>query len=156
MENRESRQPSPKCRKNPFQRGIDNDARWLAQLLQHGLIRPSFVPPEPQRVLRDLTRTRTSLVEDKNRLVNRIQKTLEDANLKLACVAADVVGVSGQAILRALIGGQNDPHELAQLARGRMRSKMAQLEAALLGLLSLTMLSSCRSCSVRSTAWRQA
>ncbi len=69
-----------------------NDARWLAQLLQHGLVKPSFVPPAQQRVLRDLTRTRTSLVEDKNRLVNRIQKTLEDANIKLACVASDVVG----------------------------------------------------------------
>jgi len=112
-----------------------NDARWLAQLLQHGLIRPSFVPPASQRALRDLTRTRTSLVEDKNRLVNRIQKTLEDANIKLACVASNVVGVSGQAILRALIGGEFDPHELAQLACGRMRSKMAQLEEALLGYL---------------------
>jgi transposase len=112
-----------------------NDARWLAQLLQHGLVKPSFVPPAQQRALRDLTRTRTSLVEDKNRLVNRIQKTLEDANIKLACVASDVVGVSGQAILRALIAGQDDPHELAQLARGRMRSKMTELEAALKGYL---------------------
>ena len=112
-----------------------NDARWLAQLLQHGLIKPSFVPPAQQRALRDLTRTRTSLVEDKNRLVNRIQKTLEDANIKLACVASDVVGVSGQAILRALIGGQKDPQELAQLARGRMRSKLTELEAALRGYL---------------------
>ena len=112
-----------------------NDARWLAQLLQHGLVKPSFVPPAQQRALRDLTRTRTSLVEDKNRLVNRIQKTLEDANIKLACVASDVVGVSGQAILRALIGGQTDPHELARLARGRLRSKMSELEVALRGYL---------------------
>jgi transposase len=112
-----------------------NDARWLAQLLQHGLVKPSFVPPAQQRALRDLTRTRTSLVEDKNRLVNRIQKTLEDANIKLGCVASDVVGVSGQAILRALIGGQTDPHELAQLARGRLRSKMSELEVALQGYL---------------------
>ncbi len=112
-----------------------NDARWLAQLLQHGLVKPSFVPPAQQRALRDLTRTRTSLVEDKNRLVNRIQKTLEDANIKLACVASDVVGVSGQAILRALIGGQTDPHELARLARGRLRSKMSELEAAVRGYL---------------------
>jgi transposase len=109
------------------------DARWLAQLLQHGLIRPSFIPPEPQRVLRDLTRTRTSLVEEKNRLVNRIQKTLEDANIKLSCVASDVVGVSGRQMLAALIGGERDPLELAQLARGRMRSKRVELEAALLG-----------------------
>jgi transposase len=112
-----------------------NEARWLAQLLQHGLLKPSFVPPQQQRVLRDLTRTRTSLVEEQNRLVNRIQKTLEDANIKLACVASDVVGVCGRAILGALIGGQNDPGELAQLARGRMRSKITELEAALAGHL---------------------
>ena len=79
------------------------DARWLVQLLQHGLLRASFVPPEQQRALRDMTRTRTSLVEEKNRLVNRIQKTLEDANIKLACVASDVVGVSGRQMLAALI-----------------------------------------------------
>jgi transposase len=111
------------------------DARWLSQLLQHGLIQPSFVPPQEQRALRDLTRTRTSLVEDQNRLVNRIQKTLEDANIKLSCVASDVMGVSGRAILSALIGGQNDPLELAQLARGRMRSKIVELETALAGHL---------------------
>jgi transposase len=109
------------------------DARWLVQLLQHGLVRPSFVPPEKQRALRDLTRTRTSFVEEKTRLVNRIQKTLEDANIKLSCVASDVVGVSGRAMLSALIGGEQDPVGLAQLARGRMRSKTAELEAALLG-----------------------
>jgi transposase len=111
------------------------DARWLVQLLQHGLLRASFIPPEKQRALRDLTRTRTSLVEEKNRLVNRIQKTLEDANIKLACVASDVVGVSGRQMLHALIGGQQDPVGLAQLARGRMRSKIAELEAALQGHL---------------------
>lgn len=111
------------------------DARWLSQLLQHGLVQPSFVPPQEQRILRDLTRTRTSLVEDQNRLVNRVQKTLEDANIKLSCVASDVMGVSGRAILSALIGGHNDPTELAQLARGRMRSKIVELEAALTGHL---------------------
>lgn len=110
-----------------------NDARWLAQLLQHGLVRASFIPPQKQRILRDLARTRTSLVEEKTRLVNRIQKTLEDANIKLACVASDVVGVSGRQMLSALIGGERDPAGLAQLARGRMRSKMTELEAALTG-----------------------
>src|SRR5262249_18214458 len=109
------------------------DARWLVQLLQHGLMHPSFVPPEKQRALRDLTRLRTSLVEEKKRLVNRIQKTLEDANIKLACVASDVVGISGRQMLSALIGGECDPVGLAQLARGRMRSKIAELEAALTG-----------------------
>jgi transposase len=111
------------------------DARWLSQLLQHGLIQPSFVPPQEQRALRDLTRMRTSLVEDQNRLVNRIQKTLEDANIQLSCVASDVMGVSGRAILSALIGGQNDPAQLAQLACGRMRSKIGELETALAGHL---------------------
>jgi transposase len=109
------------------------DARWLSQLLQHGLLQPSFVPPEEQRALRDLTRTRTSFVEEKTRLINRIQKTLEDANIKLSCVASDIIGVSGRQMLQALIGGERDPIGLAQLARGRMRSKIAELEAALQG-----------------------
>jgi transposase len=109
------------------------DARWLVQLLQHGLVRPSFIPPEKQRALRDLTRSRTSFVDEKTRLVNRIQKPLEDANIKLACVASDVVGVSGRAMLSALIGGERDPLRLAELARGRMRSKIAELETALMG-----------------------
>jgi transposase len=109
------------------------EARWLVQLLQHGLVRPSFIPPEKQRALRDLTRTRTSFVDEKTRLINRIQKTLEDANIKLACVASDVVGVSGRAMLSALIGGERDPLRLAELAKGRMRSKLTELEAALSG-----------------------
>jgi transposase len=111
------------------------DARWLAQLLQHGLVNPSFVPPAEQRALRDLTRIRTSLVQEKTRLVNRIQATLEDANIKLGCVATDVLGVSGRQMLAALIGGEHDPAGLAQLAKGRMRSKIAELEAALTGHL---------------------
>lgn len=109
------------------------DARWLVQLLQHGLLSASFVPPQAQRALRDLTRTRLSLVEEKTRLVNRVQKTLEDANIKLACVATDVMGVSGRAMLSALIGGSQEAAELAQLAKGRMRTKLAALEAALTG-----------------------
>jgi transposase len=109
------------------------DARWLAQLLQHGLVRPSFVPDAQQRALRDLTRTRTTLVQERARLVNRVQKILEDANIKLSCVATDVMGVSSRQILTALIQGQSDPLELAQRARGRLRNKMAELEAALQG-----------------------
>jgi transposase len=111
------------------------DARWLAQLLQHGLVKPSFVPPAEQRALRDLTRIRTSLVQEKTRLVNRLQATLEDANIKLGCVATDVLGVSGRQMLAALISGEHDPAGLAQLAKGRMRSKIAELEAALTGHL---------------------
>jgi transposase len=127
---------NPRHVKNVPGRKTDvNDARWLAQLLQHGLLKPSFVPPEQQRILQDLTRIRTSLVEEQNRLVNRIQKTLEDANIKLACVASDVVGISGRQILAALLGGERDPAGLAQLARGRMRSKIADLEVALQGHL---------------------
>ena len=127
---------NPRHVKNVPGRKTDvNDARWLAQLLQHGLLKPSFVPPEQQRILQDLTRMRTSLVEEQNRLVNRIQKTLEDANIKLACIASDVMGVSGRQILAALLRGERDGAELAQLARGRMRSKIAELEAALLGHL---------------------
>jgi transposase len=127
---------NPRHLKNVPGRKTDvNDARWLAQLLQHGLLKASFVPPEQQRILQDLTRTRTSLVEEQNRLVNRIQKTLEDANIKLCCVASDIMGVSGRQILSALLGGARDPAGLAQLARGRMRSKIAELEAALSGHL---------------------
>jgi transposase len=109
------------------------DARWLAQLLEHGLIQPSFVPAAEQRVLRDLTRARTSMAEERVRLINRVHKTLEDANIKLACVATDVMGVSGRAMLEALIAGHSNAQSLAQLARGRLRSKMAPLEAALQG-----------------------
>ena len=127
---------NPRHVKNVPGRKTDvNDARWLAQLLQHGLLKPSFVPPEQQRVLQDLTRMRTSLVEEQNRLSNRIQKTLEDANIKLACIASDVLGVSGRQILSALLRGERDPMELAQLARGRMCSKRAELEVALQGHL---------------------
>jgi transposase len=101
--------------------------------LGDGLVQPSFVPPAEQRVLRDLTRARTSMAEERVRLINRVQKTLEDTNIKLACVASDVMGVSGRAMLAALIARQNDASGLAQLARGRLRSKMAELEAALQG-----------------------
>jgi transposase len=111
------------------------DAQWIAELLQHGLLRASFVPPRPQRELRELTRYRSKLVEERARLVNRLQKVLEDANVKLACVATDITGVSGRAILQALLAGQQDPEALAELARGRMRSKRDELVQAVQGTL---------------------
>jgi len=109
------------------------DAEWLAQLLQCGLLRDSFVPPRAQRELRDLTRQRICLVDDKSRVVNRIQKTLEDANIKLSSVAGDVMGASGRDMLRAIIGGQEDSMALAELARQRMRAKIPELREALRG-----------------------
>ena len=103
------------------------DAAWIARLLQHGLLRPSFVPPAPIRALRDLTRQRTQLVGEKVRVGNRIQKVLEDANIKLASVASEVLGMSGRAMLRGLIAGQTDPQKLAELALGRLRDKIPAL-----------------------------
>jgi transposase len=111
------------------------DAEWIADLLQHGLLRPSFIPPAPQRGLRELTRYRASLVADRARLVNRLQKVLEDTNLKLASVATDITGVSARAILQALLAGETDPKALAELARGRLRRKQEQLAQALVGTL---------------------
>ena len=109
------------------------DCQWIAQLLQHGLLRGSFVPPKPIRELRDLTRQRSQLVAEKAGVANRIQKVLEDANIKLAAVATDVLGVSGRAMIRALIAGQEDPGELADLARRRLRQKLPALRSALQG-----------------------
>lgn len=109
------------------------DAEWLAELLQHGLLRGSFIPPLPQRDLRDLTRQRTNLVREKATVINRLQKVLEWANLKLASVVSDVSGVSARQILAALVEGQHDPELLADLARGRLRQKREQLVAALQG-----------------------
>src|SRR4051794_1824701 len=109
------------------------DAEWIAELLAHGLLKASFIPPEPQRDLRDLTRQRTILVRERADVVRRLQKVLEWANLKLASVATDVVDVSARAMLEAIIDGQSDVSALAELARGRMRSKRAELEQALEG-----------------------
>jgi transposase len=111
------------------------DAEWIADLLQHGLLRASFVPPRPQRELRDLTRYRSSLAADRARLVNRIQKTLEDTNIKLASVATDITGKSARAILDALLAGEQDPQKLADLAQGRMKAKKEQLAQSLQGVL---------------------
>jgi transposase len=110
-----------------------NDAQWLAELLRHGLVRPSYIPAREQRDLRDLTRERTNFVRQRATLSNRLQKVLEDANLKLGDVASNVLGVSGRAILAALIEGERDPAVLAELAKGRLRSKREELRAALAG-----------------------
>jgi transposase len=109
------------------------DAEWIADLLQHGLVRPSFIPDRPQRELRDLTRTRTALIDERSAAVNRLQKVLEDANIKVAGVATDVMGVSGRAIVEAILRGTTDPATLAELAKGRLRAKRAELERALRG-----------------------
>jgi transposase len=109
------------------------DCEWLADLLRHGLLRASFVPDRPQRELRDLTRYRTSLVRARTAEANRLQKTLEGANIKLAGVATDILGKSGRAILAALVAGETDPAGMADLALGRLRAKLPQLERALVG-----------------------
>lgn len=110
-----------------------NDAQWIAQLLQHGLLKASFIPPLPQRELRDLVRYRTQLVQDRAREINRVQKVLEDANLKLGSVVSDVMGVSSRDMLQHIVKGVDDPVLLAQLARGRLREKITELEKALTG-----------------------
>src|SRR5919204_5995608 len=107
------------------------NCEWIADLLRHGLLRGSFVPDQPQRELRELTRYRTQLVRERTSEVNRLQKVLEGANIKLASVATDITGVSARQMLQALIGGETDTPMLAQMAKGRMREKIPQLEAAL-------------------------
>lgn len=111
------------------------DAEWIASLLQHGLLRASFVPPRPQRELRELTRTRKTLIEERARIVNRIQKVLEDANIKLSSVVTDITGKSGQQILQALLAGERDAQQLAEMARGKLRSKKKELAQAVQGRL---------------------
>ena len=110
-----------------------NDAEWLADLLKHGLLKASFVPPVAQRELRELTRYRSTFVRERVNLINRVQKVLESANIKLASVVSDVAGVSGRAILAAIIQGQASANGMAELAKGRLRSKREQLAQALEG-----------------------
>jgi transposase len=112
------------------------DAAWLAELLEHGLLRGSFVPPAPIRELRDLTRYRKRLIQAHTAECQRIHKTLEDASIRLGSVASDVLGVSGRAMLRALLAGERDPKVLAELARGRLRNKLPELHQALRGRFS--------------------
>ena len=110
-----------------------SDAAWLADLGAHGLVKASLVPPAPIRALRDLTRTRTVIIRERTREVQRLEKLLEDAGIKLSSVASDITGVSGRAMLEALIAGQRDPAQLAELSRGRMRQKIGLLTEALQG-----------------------
>ena len=109
------------------------DCEWIADLLRHGLLHPSFVPDRPQRELRELTRYRTTLIRERAAEANRLQKTLEGANIKLGSVATDVLGVSGRHMLAALVAGTSDPASLAELARGKLRDKLPLLERALTG-----------------------
>jgi transposase len=109
------------------------DSEWIAQLLQHGLLRASFIPPRPTRELRDLTRQRTRLIRERTTVINRIQKVLEDANIKLGSVASNALGVSGRLMIEAILRGEHDPVKLADLARMRLRKKIPQLQRALRG-----------------------
>jgi transposase len=109
------------------------DAQWIAELLQHGLLQASFIPPIEQRDLRDLVRYRSSFIRERATLINRVQKVLEGANIKLAIVASDVMGVSGRAMLEAIVLDQDTPEAMAALAKGRLRDKRDQLVQALTG-----------------------
>src|SRR5512133_2418471 len=104
------------------------DAAWIAQLVEHGLVRPSFVPPRPIRELRNLTRYRKTVIEERTREAQRLEKLLEDAGIKLSSVATDILGVSGRAMLAALVAGVRDPQLLAELAKGRLRAKIPLLQ----------------------------
>ena len=119
--------------KVPGRKTDQSDAEWIAELMQHGLLKASFIPPVGQRELRELTRFRSSFVKERATLINRVQKVLESANIKLASVATNVVGVSGRAMLEALIHGQSSPEQIAELAKGRLREKREELVKALEG-----------------------
>lgn len=117
----------------PGRKTDQKDSEWIADLLQHGLLKGSFVPPQATRELRDLTRYRVSLAQECNRVANRIQKVLEDANIKLASVATDALGASGRAMLDAIVAGQPDAEQLAQMSKGLLRNKIPDLKLALQG-----------------------
>src|SRR5487761_1118659 len=114
------------------------DSEWIADLLRHGLLQASFIPPKPIRDLRDLVRYRKTLVQQRADEINRVQKVLETANIKLSSVASDVLGKSGRAMIEALLAGQSDVETLAELARGRLRTKLPQLREALEGRVDAT------------------
>jgi transposase len=120
----------------PGRKSDVRDCQWIAQLLQYGLLKGSFIPRRSQRELRDLTRHRTQLVEEKARTANRIHKVLQDTNIKLSSVATDVLGASGRAMLEALLAGEEDPVKLADLAQRKLRGKIPELEKALEGHLT--------------------
>ncbi|HEU4345817.1 MAG TPA: IS110 family transposase [Candidatus Binatia bacterium] len=123
-------------KKVPGRKTDMKDAEWIAQLMQCGLLKPSFVPERQQRELRDLTRQQSKLVQQRNAVDNRIQKVLETANIKLGSVASDVLGVSGRRMIEALIGGEKDTRVLADLAQKKLREKIPQLQRALEGEVS--------------------
>ncbi len=110
-----------------------SDAAWLCQLLEAGLLQRSFVPPKPIRALRNLTRYRKAQIGERQRKANRLHKILEDTGIKLDCVASDILGASGRAMLDALVAGTTDPEVLAELARGKLRAKIPALREALVG-----------------------
>jgi transposase len=120
-------------KKVPGRKSDVSDAEWIARLVETGLVRASFVPPRQIRALRDLTRYRTSLLRERTREVQRLHSTLEDAGIKLAIVATDIMGKSGRDMITSLIAGQRDPHVLADLARRQMRTKIPALTEALDG-----------------------
>src|SRR5205807_1478248 len=136
----------------PGRKTDQKDSEWIADLLQHGLLRASFVPPTPTRELRDLTRYRASLAQEINRIANRIQKVLEDANIKLASVATDTLGASGRAMLEAIVKGEQDSQRLAEMSRGlcatRFQSCSKPSKDALPGIID----SCCANCSTISTS----
>jgi transposase len=134
------------------------DAQWIAQLVEYGLVRPSFVPPEPIRQLRDLTRYRTEVIRERTRETQRLEKLLEDSGIKLSSVVSNILGVSGRAMLEALITGERDPHVLAGMAKGSMRRKTDTLIEALTGnfgghhaFLARTMLDRIDACTATET-----
>ena len=120
----------------PSRKSDQKDCEWIADLLQHGLLRSSFVPPRPTRELRDLARYRVSLTQERNRTANRVQKILEDANIKLASVATDPLGASGRAMLNAIVDGTEDSRQLSEMAKGLLRNKIPELRLALEGRLT--------------------
>jgi transposase len=123
----------PHLRAVPGRKTDIQDSEWLADLLRHGLVRPSFLPPAPIRALRELTRSRKTLIQQRTQEVNRLHKALAGANLKLGAVASDILGKRGRAMLAALLGGEHDPEALADLARGRLREKRPALRQAFEG-----------------------
>jgi transposase len=120
-------------KKVPGRKTDAKDAEWLAELMLHGLLKASFIPAKPQRALRELTRYRSTLVRERARVANRVEKLLESTNIKLSSVVTDVMGVSAKAMLTELSTGATDPQALAELAKGRLRLKLKELEAALTG-----------------------
>lgn len=123
------------------------DCEWLAQLLRHGLVKGSFIPPKPIRQLRDLTRCRQKLVQQRSSEINRLQKFLDDANIKLSSVVSDINGVSAQAMIQHLISGDMNPEQMAELAKGRLRNKLSELEKALVVYLVGSSTSDAQGCA---------